>query len=66
MNIDSKESLHQVLDEMIERHGKEPYEIGLCNSYRKYNDDLYWWGVYKGILVTFYAEWFAKGKIAIR
>ena len=65
MKIDSRETLHQVLDEMIERHGKEPYEIGLCSSYRKYDDDMYWFGEYKGVLVTFYAEWFAKKQIAI-
>ena len=65
MKIDSKETLHKVLDEKIERLGREPYEIGLCMSYRKYDDDLYWWGEYRGFLVTFYAEWFAKGKIAI-
>jgi hypothetical protein len=65
MNINSKESLHQVLDEMMERFKREPYEIGLCMSYRKYDDDMYWFGEYKGLLVTFYAEWFAKGKIAI-
>ena len=65
MKIDSKESLHKVLDEKIERLGREPYEIGLCMSYRKYDDDLYWWGEYKGFLVTFYPEWFAKKQIAI-
>ena len=62
--INSTETLHQVLDTMIEKHTGEPSEIGLCNSYRKY-DDLYWWGEYKGLRITFYAEWFAGGKIAI-
>ena len=65
MKIDSTETLHKVLDTMIEKHTGKPYEIGICNSYRKYDDDLYWWGDYKGLVVTFYAEWFADGKIAI-
>jgi hypothetical protein len=64
MSINSKETLHKVLDEMIEKHSK-PYQIGLCESYRKYDDDLYWKGDYKGLLIRFYAEWFAKGKIAV-
>ena len=58
MDIDSKETLHQVLDEMIKRHGG-------CNRYRKYDDDLYWWGEYKELRITFYPEWFADGKIVI-
>ena len=63
--INSTETLHQVLDTMIDAFTGEPYEIGMCNSYRKYNDDLYWWGEYKGLRVTFYPEWFAKKQIAI-
>jgi hypothetical protein len=65
MIINSKESLHQVLDDMMESFRGEPYEIGLCNSYRKYDDDLYWFGEYKGLRITFYSEWFAEKKIAI-
>ena len=65
MKIYSKETLHQVLDDMMESFKGEPYEIGLCMSYRKYDDDLYWFGEYKGLLVTFYPEWFAEKKIAI-
>ena len=65
MKIYSKETLHQVLDDMMESFKGEPYEIGLCSSYRKYDDDLYWFGEYNGLLVTFYPEWFAEKKIAI-
>ena len=65
MKIDSTETLHKVLDAMIEKHTGKPYEIGLCMSYRKYDDDLYWWGEYKGLSITFYPEWFAKKQIAI-
>jgi hypothetical protein len=65
MDINSKETLHKVLDKMIESHSGIPSEIALCNSYRVYDDNLYWWGEYRDMRVMFYPEWFAKGKIAI-
>jgi hypothetical protein len=65
MDINSKETLHKVLDEMIEIHSGIPSEIALCNSYRVHDDNLYWRGEYRDMRVQFYPEWFAKGKIAI-
>jgi len=63
LEINSKETFHKVLDEMMEKLSEKPYEVGICSSYRKYDDDLYWFGEYKEVRVLFYPEWFAEGKI---
>ena len=65
MNINSKETLHNVLDDMIKEYKGEPTQIGICSSYREYDDKMYWHGEYKGITISFFQEWFAKGAIAI-
>ena len=66
MDINSKETLHQALDEMIEKHTGKPTDIALCEQQRKYDDSLYWWGEYEGLRVVFYPEWFSEGKIKIK
>jgi hypothetical protein len=64
--IDSKETLHAVMDKMIQTHKGTPYRIAMCQSYKQYDIDLYWRGEYKDCFVTYYPEWFAEGKIAIQ
>ena len=39
MDINSKETLHQALDELIEKHTGKPTDIALCEQYRKYDDN---------------------------
>tara|TARA_R100000935_G_C2759622_1_gene133070 strand:- start:502 stop:699 length:198 start_codon:yes stop_codon:yes gene_type:complete len=65
MLITTKEELHIVIDEMLTRMG-EPQEIGICESYIQYDEDMYVTRDYKGIELTYYSEWFAQGRIIIR
>ena len=65
MLITSKKVLHRVIDEMLTRIG-EPQEIGICESYIQYDEDMYLIRDYKGIELTYYSEWFAQGRIIIR
>lgn len=66
MLITSKKALHRVIDEMIASLPTQPKEIGICKSYIQYDSDMYLKREYKGIELTYYNEWFAQGKIAIR
>ena len=63
--IESKEDLHITIDDMIKKIPVEPKEIGLCKSFIQYDSDMYESREYKGIQLTYYNEWFAKGKIII-
>ena len=65
MLITSKKALHRVIDEMLTRI-EEPQEIGICESYIQYDEDMYLTRDYKGIELTYYSEWFAQGQIIIR
>ena len=65
-DIDSKETLHEVLDEMITAYKGKPSKIGMCESYRQYDDNMYWYGNYKGLTITHYPAFFAEGKIMIQ
>ena len=64
--ITTKKALHRVIDEMIASHKGEPIEIGMCKSYAKLDEEMHLDREYKGIEITYYNEWFAQGKIAIR
>ena len=64
--IINKETLHKVIDEMIETLPIKPSEIGMCVSYAKLDDELDINGEYKGIPITYYNEWFSQGRIIIR
>ncbi len=66
MEITNKETLHKVLDEMIEQLPPKPSEIGMCMSYVKLDQQMYLDLEYHGIEITYYSEWFADGKIIIR
>ena len=66
MEIVNKETLHKVLDEMIEQLPPKPSEIGMCKSYIQLDEDMYQAREYKGIEITYYNEWFAQGRIIIR
>ena len=64
--ITNKETLHKVIDEMIEKLPVKPSEIGMCKSYIKLDENMYLNREYKGIEITYYNEWFAQGRIIIR
>jgi len=66
MEITNKETLHKVIDGMIEQLPPKPSEIGMCNSYAKLDEQMYLDREYKGIEITYYNEWFAQGRIIIR
>ena len=64
--ITNKETLHKVIDEMIEKLPPKPSEIGMCMSHIDLDGDMFIEGEYKGIPITYYNEWFAQGRIIIR
>ena len=66
MEIINKETLHKVIDRMIEKLLPKPSEIGICNSYAKLDQQMYLDREYKGIEITYYNEWFAQGRIIVR
>ncbi len=68
MNINSKNKLHLILNEMISKFpkNKKIEEIAICRSLIKHDQDLEINLNYKGIPITIYAEWFADGKIIMR
>ena len=65
MLITTKKALHRVIEEMIASI-EEPKEIGLCKSYIELDEKMYLTREYKGIELTYFSEWFAKGRIIIR
>jgi len=64
MVITTKEELHIVIDEMMTQL-EEPQEIGICKSYIRLDENMYLTRKYKGIELTYYNEWYAKGQILI-
>ena len=70
MVIDSEIKLHTELDKMFKTYyedfyPKEPTEIGICESLSKYIKGMENGSIYRGVKVTVFKEWFAKGRVAI-
>lgn len=65
MLITTKKALHRVIEEMMTQLDN-PQEIGICSSYIELDEDMYLARDYKGIELTYFSEWFAKGRIIIR
>lgn len=65
MDINSKETFHKALDALIDNHKVKPTTICVCESYRQYDEKLFWWGEYRNCFVKYYPVYFAEGKMAI-